>query len=725
MRKVLIAGLFLALTNVAMASTEDELTSLSYISYLERYATIQPANQDESLEAVINMPLVAGDRVDTAREARMEVVLADGNTLWMDEYTTLSFDAVAYSRDSEAERTVVFLAEGSIIIEVSEFALSPKPTRIDSRGATVYLDERGLYRLRALPTGGLSVEVVEGLAEAATSAGGVLVREMTTAEVGGGEVLQTGFQLSWDDDFAAWVEMRRQIAAGESAQHVDLRYSRQAAQLDNYGSWIYVDSINTWAWQPSVGGSWEPYRAGRWHWTATGYAWISYEPWGWLPYHYGSWYHDIGFGWVWSWGRHWGPAWVSWVWWPGYVGWAPYGYYNSWYWNSYGGYYPPYHRPYRPGYPGGGGGHGTPRRDVMPPARAASGRVAADASSSRMASGRAIDINGRVRMASVDRRGWTVVSQDDFASPNLSRLVRSGDRVMPRTGDQMGVVMSGPLATRSPRVASPGTEIERVFRGVESRSTADVSPLMARDSSLSADAVRRLGRQTTFADLSRPPADSVRSNRQTVAPRLTAGAGSPFAPSSGARTVQPNLYRPTMYSGSGQTTSGTIGSRSSSGGSRQLVAPRSSSGTTGSSSSSGGSRQLVTPRSSSRTIGSSSSSGGSRQLVTPRSSSGRIGTQRPVVVPRSRTSSPTGGYSSSRSSAGVRAPSSRSSSSVRSSPSRSSAPRSRSVGSSRSSGGGSRSSGGSSRGSAGSSRSSGGSSSSGSSSTKSSGTRKR
>jgi hypothetical protein len=262
--------------------------------------------------------------------------------------------------------------------------------------------------------------------------------------------------------------------------------------------------------------------------------------------------------------------------------------------------------------------------------------------------------------------------------------------------------MSGPLATRSPRDASPRTEIERIFRGVESRATADVSPLMARDSSLSADAVRQLGRQTNLADLSRAPVDGVRSNRQTVTPRLTAGAGSPFAPSSGARSVQPNLYRPTMYSGSGRATSGAMGSSSSSAGSRQLLAPRTSSGT----------------------IGSGSSSGGSRQLVTPRSSSGRMGTQRPVIVPRSSSSGTTGGYSSSRSSAGVRAPSSRSSSSVRSSPSRSSAPQSRSVGGSRSTAGGSRSSGGSSRGSAGSSRSSGGSSSSGSSSTKSSGARK-
>ena len=446
-----------------MASTEDELTSLSYISYLERYATILPANQDESLEAVINMPLVAGDRVDTAREARMEVVLADGNTLWLDEYTTLSFDAVAFSRDSEAERTVIFLAEGSIIVEVSEFALSRPNQSESTAGAPPSTSiERGLYRLRALPTGGLSdSRCVEGLAEAATSAGGVLIRGQTTAEVGGGEVQRTGLQFTWDDDFAAWVEMRRQVAAGESSQYVDLRYSRQAAQLDNYGSWMYVDSINSWAWQPSVGGEWQPYRAGRWYWTSTGYAWISYEPWGWLPYHYGSWYHDVGFGWVWSWGRHWGPAWVSWMWWPGYVGWCPYGYYNSWYWNSYGGYYPGY----RPGHPGGGGGHPVPRGDVMPPARTASGRMAPNASSSRMASGRAVDINGKVRVASVDRRGWTVVSQNDFASPNLSRLARSGDRVMPTTGDQMGVVMSGPLATRSPRDASPRTEIERIFRG--------------------------------------------------------------------------------------------------------------------------------------------------------------------------------------------------------------------------------------------------------------------
>jgi len=681
MKKVLIVGLAVALSSVSMASGEDEMTSLSYISYLERYATVQPVSQEESLEAVINMPLVGGDRVDTAREARMEIVLADANLLWLDEYTTLSLDAVALSRDAEAERTVIFLADGTIIFEISEFALSGKPVRIDGRGATVYLDERGLYRIQALPSGGLRVEVLSGLAEASTSAGGVLIRAQSSAEVGAGEVQRSEAQITWNDDFAAWVEMRRQIPAGESSQHVDLRYSRQAAQLDNYGSWVYVDEINSWSWQPAVGGSWEPYRAGRWYWTPTGWAWISYEPWGWLPHHYGSWYFSAGFGWTWSWGGYWGPAWVNWAWWPGYVGWCPYGYYNNWWWGGGwygGGYYPGYYPPNRPSYPGGGGGSAQPaRRDAVPP-RTAGDRVAGDASQSRIGSDRAVDVNGRVRIASIDRRGWTAVRQEDFASPNLTRLARSGDRVMPTEGDLMGVVMTGPLATRRPASGNPGSEIERVFRDVEARFPTDVSAVMARDSSVNPETLRQLGRATTYGELSRRSVEAAASSSRTVAPRLSSGAGSPFHSPSTSRLAQPNVYRPTLYGSSGGTLSGTAG--------------------------------------------------GSRPLVAPRTSSGSVGSSRPVIVPGSNSSLYSRPTTSPSGSSAYRGSTSRSPSSVGGSSGRYSAPSTGSVGSSRSSGGSSRSSvgssrssGGSSRSSAGSSRSSGGSSRSSAGSSRSSG----
>jgi hypothetical protein len=64
-----------------LAFAGDEATSLSYISYLERYATIAPARGEEPIDAVVNMPVLAGDRIDTARGARLEVVLADACVL--------------------------------------------------------------------------------------------------------------------------------------------------------------------------------------------------------------------------------------------------------------------------------------------------------------------------------------------------------------------------------------------------------------------------------------------------------------------------------------------------------------------------------------------------------------------------------------------------------------------------------------------------------------------
>lgn len=688
MKKVLIASSVLAFANLAMASQGDDLTSLSYISYLERYATVLPANQDETIEAVLNMPLVAGDRVDTAREGRMEIMLADGNALWLDEYTTVSLDAVAFSRDTEAERTVLFIADGSLSVEVAEHALASESMRIDSRGATIYLVEPGLYRLQALSSGGVRVEVRAGLAEASTTAGGVLVRAETAAEVGAGEVLRSEVILSSDDDFALWVEARRDIAAGESAKHVDLRYSRQAAQLDSYGSWVYVDSINSWAWQPSVSGAWRPYTAGRWYWTPTGYAWISYEPWGWLPYHYGSWHFSGSFGWVWSWGNYWGPAWVSWMWWPGYVGWCPYGYYNSWYWGSYGAYYPPHYRlPYRPSYPGAGAA--VPRGDVVPP-RTASSRIGGDASRLQAGEQPALDLNGRVRLAEVDRRGWTVVPQDDFTSPNLSRLARSGERMLPASGEQTGIVMTGPLATRAPSLASQPNEIERLFRGVEARSPTDLSPLLARDSSLSPEAARQIGQRTTVAELARRPAGAVSSSRQSVAPRLSSGAASPFATTttSRQRATEPNLYRP--------NSSGSVGSQS--------VPSAALSGTA------------------------------SRQPVVPRSSSSRVGaSSRPVIMPSTGSSTLrrapgiTGGSPSSvRPPSAARVPSSGSTSSIRRSPSGATAPRSSTVGGSQSSGSSPRSSAGASRPSGARSRPAGGAvKPSGASSGGSSGAKKR
>ena len=745
MKRLASAALILAVAVPMVASAEDDLTSLSYISYLERYATVQPATSEDTIEAVINMPLMIGDRIDTARETRMETVLADGSVVWLDQYTTISLDAVAFSRDVSGDRTVIYLVDGSVMIQVPDNVLGTEPMRIDSSDATVHLDQAGTYRIEVLRSGGLRVEVWEGLAEALTTAGGVLIQPSTAAEVRGGEVTGVEPHLTWGDDFARWVDQRRTGYDSDSSRFVDDRYAREAAVLDGYGNWVYVDATQSWAWQPAVGADWRPYTAGRWYWTPTGWSWISYEPWGWLPYHYGSWYFTAGFGWVWGWGSVWSPAWVSWAWWPGYVGWVPWGYYNTWCWGRYPGwgwgYYPPGHQ-----HPPGSGQPRPPRGDVVPPrdgvapgdgtrrqtpdprVRAAGDSGAGarrmtpgDGGNARAASSRrtGADFTGRVRVADIDRTGWNVVPIDDFDSQHLSRVVRSGDRAMPDDATT-GVVVTGPLTTRSPSAARPSDELSRSFSGVYSRTDRDITRVMARDASLQGEDLARLVEPTSLSDLGRRSAQSIVSTRSvSSAPPASNDAGgrrgpelnttgTAFGAPSEQRTVvrrssEPNIYRPGRVP---STTSG--GARAPiDPGTNPLVRSGARSPSPSSAVGSGG-RTLPTTRSSSTlprarswsslpsSRSSSSSSPLVRQPVSPRVGSGRPGSSvsssRPVIVPRtspmrpSRTMGTSSPYRRSPSSIRSVPSSGRSSSSVRS-PSRSSAGSSsvRSSGSSRSS----------------------------------------
>ena len=690
MKTLATAALILMVVAPLVASGEDDLTSLSYISYLERYATVQPASSEENLEAAINMPLVVGDRVDTARDARMEVILADGSILWLDQYTTVSLDAVAFSRDLAGDRTVLYLVDGAIMIQVPELVLSAEPIRIDSSGATVYLQQPGTYRIEVLRSGGLRLEAWEGLAEAATTAGGVLVQPATAAEVRGGEITGVEPHLTWGDDFARWVEQRRSTYESESSEFVDDRYGREAAILDSYGTWVYVDASQSWAWQPAVSPDWQPYTAGRWYWTTTGWSWISYEPWGWLPYHYGSWSFSAGFGWTWGWGSVWSPAWVSWCWWPGYVGWCPWGYYNSWCYGRYpgwgGGYYPPVHP-----VPPIAGQPRPPRGDVIPPREGVnpgeSGRrqtpdprvrTATDTGGElrratpgggdevRASSGgrAAADFTGHVRVAEMDRAGWNVVAADDFTSDHLARVVQPGSRVMPDQGSATGVVVTGPLTTRSPGQASTADEISRTFQEVGARTDRDITRVMARDESLRSEDITRLVQPSSLSELGRSSAQSTiaaqnrtkpesRSNAGGGAPELSVANQSPFGTPSSSRSSagqysQSNIYRPGF---------GASGGGSSGGGTRTLVDPSTRNqgrppAIAGGVSSSG--RNLPSTRSSSSlpvARGSSSlpstrssSSPLVRQPVTPRVGGGRSSSTssltRPVIVPRTSPTRP-------------------------------------------------------------------------------------
>ena len=432
----------------SMAFAGDDVTSLSYISYLERYATLQPAQTGETLDVVVNMPVLAGDRLSTSRGARVEVQLADGSTVWVDEFSTMDFDALAFSRDDSSTRTALYLAEGAAAVEIPATAAGDGTLRLDSPAGTVYLNRPGLYRL-ALRGNEIRVQAFSGLAELPAGVGSALLRGGEEATVtASGEIQKAGIS-DRTDDFWNWVQERRNPSpSGRTAQYVDTRAAGRAAVLDSYGDWVYVNTFSSWMWQPHVSVTWMPYSYGRWYWTPVGWNWISYEPWGWYPFHYGSWYLDASFGWVWGWDSMWSPAWVHWLYTPGYVGWCPRGYYDWWYYHNCSNCW------------GDKWMHPGRWTEV------------------------AFNFSGRVRLADVDPRPWTIVPEGQFGNTHLERVRLEPNRLMrDLPGDRTGVVRTGPMVTTPPSRGLPERSVESFFRlGAKEREVPDLSRVLRRES---------------------------------------------------------------------------------------------------------------------------------------------------------------------------------------------------------------------------------------------------
>jgi hypothetical protein len=495
---VFAAALVLAAA-ASVAFAGDDVTSLSYISYAERYATVQPAQTSDALDAVVNMPVLTGDRLTTSRGARVEVQLADGSTVWVDEFSTLDFDALAYSRDDSSPRSALYLAEGTVAVEIPATALGDGTMRLDSPAGTVYLDRPGLFRLD-LDGNEIRVQAFTGLAELPVGVGSALLRGGEEATVGpGGDVQKAGI-TDRTDDFWNWVQERRTPSPGPTAQYVTGQATDHAAALNAYGDWVYVDTFSSWMWRPHVSLTWVPYSYGRWYWTPVGYSWISYYPWGWYPFHYGSWYFDASFGWVWGWDSVWSPAWVHWIYTPGYVGWCPRGYYDWWYYHNCS--------------------HCWGDTWMHPPSRWSEA---------------AFDFSGRVRMGQVDPRPWTIVPEGQFANTHLDRVRLDPSRFL-RDGpsDRTGVVRTGPLVTSAPPRGYAGRGIESFFGlGTVQRDVPDITQVLGRENIPGTRAANAgsLLRPTLTRDVS--PGPRVPSTRGGVEP----GLGDLFVGRATPRTV--------------------------------------------------------------------------------------------------------------------------------------------------------------------------------------------
>lgn len=292
------------------------------LRYVEPGVAVQRPDEAGAEEALVNGPLLPGDRLFSDTSGRAEVQFSDGSIVRVDRRSKLDYEDPESGRDQDL--IVLTLWSGSLYLRVGEgrrhadFLIATPDGRVDVR-------ESGIYRVD-VDRGDTRLLVFEGQARLESGQRGVTVLAGERSYARRGEAPQRSEDFSpedIDDEFARWDEQRGSVSWRADGYLPD-EIEPYGADLETYGSWHNEVEVG-YVWRPHVAAGWRPYSDGRWVWTAYGWTWVPYEPWGWAPFHYGRWGHSARLGWYWIPGRTWGPAWVSWRAGGDYVGWCALG----------------------------------------------------------------------------------------------------------------------------------------------------------------------------------------------------------------------------------------------------------------------------------------------------------------------------------------------------------------------------------------------------------------
>ena len=324
------------------------------ISMIHGAVSTQRGDSGDWSAAILNQPVVGGDKISTGDGGRAELQLDFANIL------RLGSNSKAIIANLTKEKIQIQVGQG--IANFTEFKESETEPEIDTPNVAVHpAHNDGVFRIEVRPDGDTLVIVRKGEAQISTPKGIADVHQGEMATVRG-NVDDAQYKISPAPEADSWdrwnSDRDHMIRDAQSWKHTD-RYYTGSEDLDANGTWESAPDYGE-VWVPNEPEGWVPYRDGNWVWEPYyGWTWVGYEPWGWAPYHYGRWMM-YGGSWAWwpgpVWGGgfyrpFWAPAYVSfygwgggfgfgfgWGGWGGF-GWLPIGpcdYFHPW-WGGYGG----------------------------------------------------------------------------------------------------------------------------------------------------------------------------------------------------------------------------------------------------------------------------------------------------------------------------------------------------------------------------------------------------
>jgi hypothetical protein len=257
-----------------------------------------------------------GDTLWTDDKSRAEVELESGSWLRLAEDTKLDVRALPLGTEFR-------LWNGSVYLDVSERVTDP--VRVMTPAGDVDVEPDSVVRVDLNRSESVRVSVLNGHARIRPDHGrAVAVDAGDRIYLDASRDLEepTRFSREDRDSFDNYHRDRVEYYIDRPLPRELDRDILGARDLNDYGSWVVVD--RTSYWRPRCEPDWRPYSTGYWSYVpGCGYSWIDYSPWGYATSHYGRWHHRDGYGWLWSPGTIWAPAYVSWSSYDNYYGWCP------------------------------------------------------------------------------------------------------------------------------------------------------------------------------------------------------------------------------------------------------------------------------------------------------------------------------------------------------------------------------------------------------------------
>ena len=263
--------------------------------------------------AVLNQPVVNGDKVSTGVGGRAEVQLDYANILRL---------------GSNAQANIANFTNRYIQIQVSQglanysvFGESEAEPEIDTPNVAVHpAHVDGVFRIEVRPDGDSIIIVRKGQAQISTPQGIADIKQgdMATVRGSGADAKYKITPAPERDDWDRWNSERDHMIHEAASWRNTNKYYVGSEDLDSNGTWENAPDYGQ-VWVPNEPDGWAPYQDGDWTWEPYyGWTWVGYEPWGWAPYHYGRW---MWYGGAWAWwpGPLWGAGFYRPFWAPAYV----------------------------------------------------------------------------------------------------------------------------------------------------------------------------------------------------------------------------------------------------------------------------------------------------------------------------------------------------------------------------------------------------------------------